>query len=211
MTDPRTQIVADGYDEMAESFVEWRDRIVGDERDRWRMELTSRLAPGARILELGCGDGTPDARLLDAEGFAVTGVDISAEQVARARAHVPGARFVQSDFTELELDARSFDAVAAFYSFNHVPRDLLAPLFARIHTWLVPGGHFLATFGTSDTEGWVGEWLGTTMFFSSFPPEKTSVLLRDAGFEILLDEPMWMVEPDPEPDEGFWQWVLARS
>lgn len=210
MSDPRTRIVAEGYDAMGEDFVEWRDRIVGDERDRWRGELTSRLAAGARILELGCGDGTPDARILDAQGFAVTGVDISARQVARARAHVPGARFVQSDFTQLELDAGSFDAVAAFYSFNHVPRDLLTPLFARIHTWLVPGGLFLATFGTSDTDEWVGEWLGTTMFFSSFPPEETSRLLGDAGFELLLDERMWMVEPEPEPDEGFWQWVLAR-
>jgi SAM-dependent methyltransferase len=211
VSDPRTRIVADGYDAIGERFVEWRDRIVGDERDRWRRELTSKLAPGARILELGCGDGTPDARILDAEGFAVTGVDISAQQVARARAHVPGARFVQSDFTELELDEPSFDAVAAFYSFNNVPRDLLVPLFARIHAWLVPSGLFLGAFGTSDTEGWVGEWLGTTMFFSSFPPEKTSRLLGAAGFELLLDERMRMVEPEPEPDEGVWQWVLARS
>jgi cyclopropane fatty-acyl-phospholipid synthase-like methyltransferase len=211
VSDPRTRIVAEGYDAIGERFVEWRDRIVGDDRDRWRTELTSRLAPGARILELGCGDGTPDARILDAEGFAVTGVDISAQQVARARANVPRAGFVQSDFTELELDSGSFDAVAAFYSFNNVPRDLLAPLFARIHAWLVPGGLFLATFGTSDTEEWVGEWLGAKMFFSSFPPDKTRRLLRAAGFELLLDERMRMVEPEPEPDEGVWQWVLARS
>jgi SAM-dependent methyltransferase len=209
VSDPRTRIVGSGYDDLGDRYVEYREQIVGDERDRLRLELTSRLAAGACILELGCGDGTPDARILDAEGFAVTGVDISGSQVARARAHVPGARFVRSDFTQLELEAGSFDAVAAFYSFNHVPRDLLAALFARIHAWLVPGGLFLAAFGTSDTEEWVGEWLGTTMFFSSFPPEKTSRLLGDAGFELLLDEQVRMVEPEPD-GEGFWHWVLAR-
>jgi SAM-dependent methyltransferase len=116
--------------------------------------------------------------------------------------------FIRADFTALDFEPGSFDAVAAFYSFNHVPRDLLAPLFARIHSWLVPGGLFLASFGTSDTESWVGEWLGTTMFFSSFPPETTRRLLTD-GFDLVLDEIGRMTEPMPDGDVGF-HWVLAR-
>jgi cyclopropane fatty-acyl-phospholipid synthase-like methyltransferase len=208
MSDPRTRIVAEGYDAMSDHFNAWRDRIVGDPRERWRDELASRLADGDRILELGCGAGVPDALAL-AERFQVTGVDISEEQIARARASVPAATFVRADFTALDFDPGSFDGVAAFYSFNHVPRNLLAPLFARIHSWLVPGGYFLSAFGTGDTESWVGEWLGTTMFFSSFPPETTSRLLAEAGFELVLDEIGRMREPMPDGDVGF-QWVLAR-
>jgi SAM-dependent methyltransferase len=206
VNDPRTRIVAEGYDEMSDAFADWRDRIVGDPRERWRSELASRLPDGARILELGCGNGVPDTRQL-AERFRVTGVDISAEQIARARANVPAASFVEADFTALDFEAGSFEAVAAVYSLNHVPRDLLAPLFASIHGWLVPGGLFLASFGTSDTESWVGEWLGTRMFFSSFPPETTRDLLREAGFELLLDELGPMEEP--EGPVAF-HWVLAR-
>lgn len=208
MTDPRTRLVGDGYDEIADRFADWRDRIVGDPRDRWREELTSRLPEGARILELGCGDGSRDTRSL-AQRFRVTGVDISEEQIARARANVPEAEFVQADVVELELEPASIDAVAAFYVLNHVPRDLLAPLLADVGSWLVPGGYFLAAFGTSDTEAWVGDWLGTKMFFSSFPPDTTRRLLVDAGFELLLDEIGRMREPMPDGDVGF-HWVLAR-
>src|SRR5439155_1106181 len=77
---------------------------------------------------------------------------------------------------------------ASFYVFNHVPRMLLAPLLANVHRWLVPEGLLLAAFGTGDTPAWTGEWLGTTMFFSSYPHETNSRLVRDAGFALLRDE-----------------------
>jgi SAM-dependent methyltransferase len=208
MSDARTRIVAEGYDEMGERFAAWRDRIVGDPRRWWAEQLASRLSEGARILELGCGSGAPDTQLL-AQRFRVTGVDISPEQIKRARTHVPNAQFLVADFTAPDFVPGSFDAVAAFYVLNHVPRDLLAGLLGRIQSWLVPGGYFLAAFGTGDTESWVGEWLGTTMFFSSFPPETTKRLLADAGFELLLDEIGTMREPEPDGEVEFY-WVLAR-
>lgn len=209
MTDPRTRMVEQGYDAIGGTFVEWRDRIVGDPRRRWANELTSRLPDGARVLELGCGSGVPDTQLL-AEHYRVTGVDISGAQIERAQASVPSATFIQDDFTSLEFDPASFEAVAAFYSFNHVPRDLLASLFARVHLWLVPSGLLLTALGTGDTDAWAGDWLGTTMFFSSFPPETNRQLLRDTGFEIVLDEVVTLLEPEPD-GETIFQWVLART
>ena len=207
MTDPRVQIVADGYDVVGRIFDAWRDGIVGDPRAAWRGELVTRLPQRARVLDLGCGGGVPDTELL-AQRFRVTGVDVSPRQVRRATAAVPGAEFVCADFTELELEPGSFEGVAAFYSLNHVPRDLLAPLFRSVHGWLVPGGLFLAALGTGDTEGWTGEWLGTTMFFSSFPPPENTRLLVEAGFELLRDEVVTFREP--EGDASF-QWILARA
>ena len=136
MTDPRTELVGRGYDAIGERFAEWRDRIVGDPRREWEEELVSRLPAGARVLELGCGTGVPATQRLAAR-FRVTGVDISAEQVRRARAAVPDADFVHADITSLELAPGSFDAVVSFYAFNHIPRELLAPTFARIGHWLV--------------------------------------------------------------------------
>lgn len=208
MSDSRTQLVGQGYDEIADTFVEWRDWIVGDPRGWWTGQLSGRLEDGARMLELGCGAGVPEARLL-AERFRVTGVDISLEQIRRARTNAPGAEFIHADFTNLELTPDSFDAVAAFYSFNHVPRDLLGDLLVRIHSWLAPGGLFLAALGTGDTESWTGDWLGTTMYFSSFPPERNRQLLVDTGFELILDEIVTIIEPEPD-GESTWQWVLAR-
>ena len=207
MPDPRTQIVADGYDAMGVRFAAWRELIVGDPRREWEDKLVGSLEDGARVLELGCGSGTEETRRL-AERFAVTGVDISPLQIERARAAIPEADFLCADFTEVELPEDSFDAVASFYVFNHVPRDLLAPLLARIQRWLVPGGLLLAAFGVADMEGWTGEWLGAEMFFSSFPPEVTSRLVRAAGFTIEEDEVVVFQELE---GPGRFQWVLARA
>jgi SAM-dependent methyltransferase len=190
---------------MGETFASWREEIVGDPRRAWEDELVSRLDEGARLLELGCGSGSPETRRL-AQRFALTGVDISTRQVERARAAVPEAQFVCADFTELELPARAYDAVAAFYVFNHVPRDLLEPLLANIHGWLVPGGWLLTAFGVTDMEGWTGEWLGAQTFFSSFPPEVNSGLVREAGFTIDRDEVVEFEEPEGPVR---FQWVLA--
>lgn len=207
MPDPRTQLVADGYDAIGETFAEWRERIVGDPRDEWEDELATRLPPGARVLELGCGPGTPETRRL-AERFRLTGVDISPNQVERARATIPAAEFLCADFTELELPPASFDGVIAFYTLNHVPRELLAPLLGNAHDWLEPGGVLCVAFGTSDNAGWTGEWLGAPTFFASFPPETNSRLVREAGFAIERDEVVEFEEPE---GPARFQWVLARA
>jgi SAM-dependent methyltransferase len=207
VADPRTQLVADGYDAIGETYAEWRERGSGDPRREWEEELVSRLADRARILELGCGGGSPETRRL-AERFDVTGVDISPKQIERARAAIPNATFICGDFTDLELPAASFDAVASFYVFNHVPRELLAPLLSTIRTWLVPGGWLLTAFGQTDNPGWAGEWLGAPTFFASYPPETNSRLVLEAGFSIEEDEvASWEGADDTES----FQWVLARA
>jgi len=197
--------VADGYDAMADTWEAWKAQITDDPRTKWCNELVVRLADGARVVELGCGGGVEETALL-AGRFQLTGVDLSEEQLRRARERVPGADFVHADFTEIEFAPGSVDAVAAFYSFNHVPRDLLADLYTRVHDWLVPGGLFLTALGTGDTDDWVGEWLNVPMYFSSYPPQTNSRMLANAGFELLRDEVVTVREP--EGDATF-QWVLA--
>jgi SAM-dependent methyltransferase len=205
--DPRTQIVSDGYDATGETYAAWRERIVGDPRREWEEELAARLDEGARVVELGCGSGAPETQRL-ARRFRLTGVDISPRQIERARAAVPDAELICADFTELELPAGSFDAVASFYAFNHVPRELLAPLLERIHGWLRPGGWLLTAFGQSDLPEWTGEWLGAPTFFSGYPAETNSRLVREAGFAIERDE---VVEFDEPEGPVSFHWVLAQA
>jgi cyclopropane fatty-acyl-phospholipid synthase-like methyltransferase len=206
VTDPRAQVVGEGYDVIGERFDEWRERIVDDPRERWLEELTSRLEEGARVLELGCGSGLAETRRL-ALHFRLTGVDVSAAQIRRARANVPTARFVHADFTSLELPPGSFEAVASFYAFNHVPRELLSTVFARVHGWLRPGGYFLVALGAKDTPDWTGDFLGAPTFFSGYPPERNRELIDEAGFRRLLDEVVTFQEPE---QEAALHWVLAE-
>ena len=206
MSDPRTRLVGAGYDAMADTWESWKAQITDDPRAEWCNELLVRL-PRARASSSSAAAAARRRRVLLAERFRLTGVDLSQEQLRRARERIPEAEFVHADFTEVEFEPGSVDAVAAFYSFNHVPRDLLAPLYARIRAWLVPGGLFLTALGTGDSEGWTGEWLGTTMYFSSFPPEVNTSMLGEAGFELLRDEVVTIREPE---GDGTFQWILAR-
>jgi cyclopropane fatty-acyl-phospholipid synthase-like methyltransferase len=206
MSDPRTKLVADGYDAMTDTWEDWAGRITDDPRHAWASDLVGRLTEGARILELGCGGGARETREL-ASRFAVTGVDLSERQLERARQRVPEARFVNDDFTAIQFDPGSFDAVVSFYAFNHVPRELLAPLLGRIHSWLASPGWLMTAFGTGDEEEWFGDFLGAPTFFSSFSPPVNTELVMDAGFTIERDDVVSITEPEGQTQ---FQWVLAR-
>jgi predicted TPR repeat methyltransferase len=207
VSDPRSVLVAAGYDAMADTWEAWKAQITDDPRDEWCNELISRLAPGSRVVELGCGGGTSETRLL-AGRFVLTGVDLSEEQLRRARERVPAASFLHADFTELELDSGSVDAVASFYAFNHVPRELLAGVFSRIHGWLVRGGLFLTALGARDLPGWTGDFLGAPSYFAGFAPGENRRLLRAAGFDLLRDEVVTIREPE---GPAVFHWVLGRT
>jgi SAM-dependent methyltransferase len=206
MRDGRTALVGAGYDTMADTWESWSAGVTDDPRRAWLDALLELLPAGASVVELGCGNGTAETRELARHGRLV-GVDISEEQLRRARERVPRATFVQGDLTTVDFEPASLDAVVAFYVFNHVPRELLAGVFARIHGWLRPGGHFLAALGAGDVEAWTGQWLGVPMFFSSFPPATNTQLLRGAGFELLRDEPVTITEPEGAVT---FHWILGR-
>jgi len=202
----RRRVVQAGYDELSPRFGEWGERIEGDPWRRFVDELCGRLGEGARVLDLGCGNGIKTK--VFAERFDVVGVDLSEEQLQLARAEVPGATFVQADFADLDFPAESFDAVAALYSFVHVPRAEHAALFAKVLDWLKPGGLFLASLSHVGGPDRTETWLGVEMFFSGFDAKTNSRLVRDAGFELLADEVVWMREPE---GETAFLWVLGRK
>ena len=207
MSDPRTALVAAGYDAMIDTWESWKARIEDDPRDDWCRELLGRLPRGATVVELGCGGGTTETRDL-AERFRLTGVDLSEAQLVRARSRVPDAAYLLADLTTIEFPPGSLDAVASFYVLNHVPRELLAPLFSRIHAWLRPGGLVLATLGASDLPGWTGDFLGAPSYFAGFTPDENRRLLREAGLELLRDEVVTIREPE---GPATFHWVLGRT
>jgi SAM-dependent methyltransferase len=204
VSDPRTKLVGAGYDAMADVWEEWSTRVADDPRAEWLAKLVALVPAGGLVVELGCGSGRAETLEL-ARRCRLVGVDLSSEQLRRAHERVPGAEFVQADLTAVEFEPGSLDAVCAFYVFNHVPRELLPGLLARIHSWLRPGGVLLATFGSGDVEDWQGEWLGVPMYFSSFAPAQNRRLLE--SFELAEDEVVTISEPEGRVS---FHWVLAR-
>ena len=172
---------ATGYDRMADRYAAWSMPPPGGMTERFLAEVPAVVPDGAEVLDLGCGQGTPVAAAL-AGRCRVTGVDASRAQLDRARARVPGATFIEADIATLERPPSSVDAVTAFYSLTHLPREDQAAVIARVAAWLRPGGVFCATLGGGDTLDEVEpEWLGVPMFFAGFAPETNRRLLAEAG------------------------------
>jgi SAM-dependent methyltransferase len=203
MTDDPKALVAAGYDAIAEAYLERYGRSTV--REYWLNELIARLPAHARVLDLGCGAGLPIARTLVAHGFDVIGVDGSIRQIEMARHNVAGAKFIRADITAVELSPDSFDAVAAFYSLTHVPRDEHRALLQHIATWLKPGGLFIASLGAEPLRDHHEEWLGVRMFFSHHGADENAALVRAAGFTI---ERADVVAQDNE--DARFLWIIAR-
>jgi SAM-dependent methyltransferase len=202
--DPKI-IVAEGYDRVAERYLQWS---AGDEvRSRMLRRLTEMLPPLAAVLDLGCGSGVPVAAQLSQLGHRVVGVDIAARQVALARRNVPAGRFVHGDMMDVELQPASFDAVTAFFAITHIPRAEHALLLRRIFSWLRPGGLFVGSFGAHETNAVENDWLGVPMFFSHFDAATNRRLVGHAGFEFVRDE---VLVHDEDGRLVQFLWIVAR-
>src|SRR5690242_18132459 len=104
------RIVGNAYDEIAERYLEWRNRQPREEElARWLKLARDHVRPGGHILDIGCGAGIPLTRALS-ETFEVTGVDLSQRQIELARNNVPKARFIHADIATLDLEPASLDA-----------------------------------------------------------------------------------------------------
>lgn len=108
----------------------------------WTM---GRLAPGERALDLGSGAGTDSliaAQMVGPEG-SVTGIDMTPEMLAKARAAtgamgVANVEFVEADAERLPFPEASFDVVVSNGVVDLIPdKDAV---FAELHRVLKPGG-----------------------------------------------------------------------
>ena len=101
--------------------------------------FTERLAPGARVLDLGCGTGVL-TKALAAQGFDVTGVDISRAMLEKIQPDSPGDRItlVEGNVYALPFEDARFDGIVTRWVIPHF-RDwpLILKEAARV---LKPGG-----------------------------------------------------------------------
>lgn len=204
--DPK-QIVASGYDRITQAYLRLVESSGSHVREKYLRALADRVPAGERVLELGCGAGTPMTQALSAR-FRTLALEISPNQLALARQNAPLASLLRGDMVRLPFRNDSFEAVAAFYSVTHVPRAEHASLLADIARVLRPGGCAVLTMGSADNPDGIDEdWLGAPMFFSHFDGDRNVALVRESGFEIVS------AEDERELEYGVpvsFRWVVAQ-
>ena len=137
------------YDENAEIYANRARSLPKQQLDAF----LARLAPGAAILELGCGGGQDSAYMLS-QDFDVTPTDGSAELARQAEVLI-GRPVRVMLFQQLDAE-NAYDGVCAHASLLHVPRSELADVFARIRRALKTGGLLHASFKAGEAEGYDG-------------------------------------------------------
>jgi SAM-dependent methyltransferase len=167
------------YDRIAD----WLDGAAPPEHGRPYLEtLMELLPPGGHVLELGCGGGRWSEPLLE-NGFAVTGVDVSARLLESARKRCPRGEWVLADASEF-VPSHPFDGILCWDSLFHLPHAKLAPLLRRLPAMLRPGGILLYTGG--DVDGVIeGSMQGVRFTYAALSEPDTRRLLTGGGFDIL--------------------------
>jgi cyclopropane fatty-acyl-phospholipid synthase-like methyltransferase len=149
--------------------------------------VTSRLQPGACVLDLGCGSGDPIARHLIEHGYDVTGVDAAPAMITLCRQRFPHAKWIESDMRGLSL-GRRFGAIIAWDSFFHLDQDEQRAMFPVFERHVEPGGMLLLTSGPRADIA-IGSMYGEDLFHASLAPDEYRSVLASAGFRVLRFQP----------------------
>ena len=110
------------------------------------LERTLQIAPGARLLDVPCGNGRHAVELAK-RGCRMTGVDLSAEFIDEARGARVEAEWIAGDMCDLPW-SNVFDGAYCFgNSFGFLDREGAARFLAAIGRGLKPGGRFALATG----------------------------------------------------------------
>lgn len=105
------------------------------------------IPPGSSILDVGCGDGLPIAKMMRERGYKVHGVDRSPKMIAAFRSNFPQFTAECASILECDLSGFSFAAAIAWGVLFHLSARDQELAIAAIVTSLSNGGRFLFTAG----------------------------------------------------------------
>ncbi len=180
---------AEGYDRSvqgAEGFP-----FIGYGRVLGEVVARAGVRPGMMVLDLGTGTGNL-ALLLSQAGAEVWGVDFSPRMLAKARAKVPGARFVLGDVTGPWPDGlpEGFHRIVSGYLLHEFDLEAKVGLLARwARERLLPGGRIVigdiafptAAARRAARERWAGLWDEGEHYWAA---DEAKTALEGAGFSV---------------------------
>lgn len=172
------------YDLIADWYRRDRTQSIGVAES---LAAVASLPRGSRVLDLGCGNGSPISEALAGARYRVVGLDSSAGMLARFRRNLPRIPVVRGDCRVCPFSDALFDAAISWGMLFHLtPRDQ-SIAFASVARILKPGAPFLFTAAeipdiAADDPGITGTLNGVT--FRYFAVRDYRTLIAPHGFEI---------------------------
>ncbi len=186
---------------------------------RARFYKLARVAPGQRIVDVGCGTGVDTRALarLAAPGGSVLGVDPSGALIDEARRTTPadlGVRYERAEGEKLPAVDGAFDLAVAITTLSHVADP--APIVREMVRVVRPGGrvalfdHDMGTFVVDAADRDV-----TRLIFDLYTREVSGMdagrrlagLLKTASLGAVEVEPLPLVDME---FSSYFQWVIER-
>ncbi len=157
----------------------------------------AKLAPGQQdhVLDVGCGIGGAARYIAANLGCRVTGIDLTPDFIAVARAltDMTGlqqkASFTVASALDMPFEAGAFDAAITLHVAMNIPDR--AGLYAEVARVLKPGGAFCVYDVMRKGDGEIPypmPWAETAVTSHLTTPDETRALLEGAGFEVKLTE-----------------------
>jgi cyclopropane-fatty-acyl-phospholipid synthase len=138
------------------------------------------LRPGLKVLDIGCGWGGLALYLASECGADVTGLTLSAEQLAVAQRRAAQAglsdrvRFHLRDYRE---ESDSYDRIVSVGMFEHVGVNQYPAFFAQVSRLLkAEGVALLHSIGRMDGPGATNPWLRKYIFPGGYSPAISEVV-----------------------------------
>ena len=160
------------------------NREIGPWNDKpWHDRFAAALPQSARVLDLGCGSGSPVGIFLAEHGFRVTGIDSSPTLIALCQQRMPDHEWTVGDMREPKLSGK-FDGILAWDSFFHLTPDDQRRMFDVFAQYAAPLTVLMFNSGATHGEV-VGSYRGDPLYHASLGSEEYTQLLNNAGFEVV--------------------------
>lgn len=143
---------------------------------------------GARVLDIGCGNGAYVNHLLK-RGYDAIGIDISLTMLEEAKRIVPAERLFLMDMHAMEEFApESFDAIVSITSMLYANKEYLPRILKQVQRLLKPGGKLWLMMLEGEGDGLVKHNFGgeeAVTYTAYYQIDELKDKVKASGFSIL--------------------------
>jgi cyclopropane-fatty-acyl-phospholipid synthase len=168
----------------------WREATDLDAAQEAKLDLVCRkleLAPGMRVLDIGCGWGGTARFMAERCGVEVVGITVSEEQVRVGRQVCQGLP-VEIRLQDYRSVDESFDRVVSIGMFEHVGRRNYTTYMRQVRRCLKGDGLFLLhTIGGNRSVAANDPWIDRYIFPNSMLPSARQITQAAEGLFVLED------------------------